>query len=147
MAACSTKPKEDPNTTAAVEALYREAREDASAGSYDRAIKLYERVEGRASGTPLAQQAQLETAYLYFRTNEKALALSSIERFIKLHPSSPVLDYAMYLRGLINFNDDLGFLGKLARQDLSERDQQASRDAYLVLQAAGRPVPRQPLRG
>jgi outer membrane protein assembly factor BamD len=130
--ACSTQPKEDANTTAAVEALYREAREDAAAGSYDRAIKLYERVEGRASGTLLAQQAQLETAYLYFRTNEKALALSSVERFIKLNPSSPVLDYAMYLRGLINFNDDLGFLGKLARQDLSERDQQASRDAYLA---------------
>jgi outer membrane protein assembly factor BamD len=78
----------------------------------------------------LALQAQLEIAHLHFRNRERALALSSIERFIKLNPSSPALDYAMYLRGVINFNDDLGFLGGLAKRDLSERDQQASRDAY-----------------
>jgi outer membrane protein assembly factor BamD len=129
-AACSTQPKEDPNTAASIQQLYAQARDEASAGGYDRAIKLYERLEGRASGTPLAQQAQLEVAYLNYRTGEKAQALAAIERFIKLNPSSPALDYAMYLRGIINFNDDLGFLGNYARQDLSERDQQASRDAY-----------------
>jgi outer membrane protein assembly factor BamD len=129
-AACSTQPKEDPNTAASLDQLYRQARDEASAGGYDRAIKLYERLEGRASGTPLAQQAQLEVAYLNYRTGEKAQALAAVERFIKLNPSSPALDYAMYLRGIINFNDDLGFLGKYAQQDLSERDQQASRDAY-----------------
>lgn len=129
-AACNTQPKEDPNTAASLDQLYAQARDEASAGGYDRAIRLYERLEGRASGTPLAQQAQLEVAYLNFRTGEKAQALAAIERFIKLNPSSPALDYAMYLRGIINFNDDLGFLGKYAQQDLSERDQQASRDAY-----------------
>ena len=59
-----------------------------------------------------------------------AQALATLERFIKLHPTSPALDYALYLQGLINFNDNLGLLGNLASQDLSERDQQASRDAY-----------------
>jgi outer membrane protein assembly factor BamD len=59
-----------------------------------------------------------------------AAALSTIERFIKLYPSSPAVDYALYLKGLINFNDDLGFMGKLSRQDLSERDQLAARDAF-----------------
>ena len=57
-------------------------------------------------------------------------ALSSIDRFIKLNPSSAGLDYAIYLRGLINFNDDLGLLGSFAGQDLSERDQRAARDAW-----------------
>ena len=61
---------------------------------------------------------------------ERAAALATLDRFIKLHPSSPALDYALYLRGLVNFNDNLGFLGSLAQQDLSERDQQASRDSY-----------------
>lgn len=112
------------------EKLYADAREEVTAGNYERAIKLYEKVEGRAAGTLLAQQAQLELAHAYYKSGEKAQALSTIERFIKLHPSSPALDYALYLQGLINFNDDLGLFGNLSRQDLSERDQQASRDAY-----------------
>ena len=55
-----------------------------------------------------------------------------LDRFIKLNPSSPAMDYALYLKGIINFNDDLGLFGKLASQDITERDQQASRDALLA---------------
>ena len=112
------------------EKLYAEAKADAEAGSYERAIKAFERVEGLGAGTLLAQQAQLELAYTHWKANDRAQALSTIERFIKFNPSSPALDYALYLRGLINFNDNLGLFGMLARQDLSERDQRASRDAY-----------------
>jgi outer membrane protein assembly factor BamD len=130
LAACGSTPKEDPNSTQAVEQLYADAKDDIAGGSYDRAIKTLERVEGRAAGTLLAQQATLDLAYAQYRTNERAAALATLERFIKLHPSSPALDYALYLRGLVNFNDNLGILGALAEQDLSERDQQASRDAY-----------------
>jgi outer membrane protein assembly factor BamD len=53
-----------------------------------------------------------------------------IERFIRLNPTSPALDYALYLQGLVNFNDRMGFLSGFSRQDLSERDQQASRESY-----------------
>ena len=67
---------------------------------------------------------------MLWKSGEKAQALSTLERFIKLHPTSAALDYALYLQGLVNFNDNLGLLGNLASQDLSERDQQASRDAY-----------------
>jgi outer membrane protein assembly factor BamD len=100
------------------------------AGSYEKAIKSLERVEGLAAGSLLSQQAQLDLAYLKWRTSEQAQALTTIERFIKLNPSSPAFDYALYLRGLINFNDSLGLLGRLAGQDVSERDQRASRDAF-----------------
>ena len=99
-------------------------------GNYEKAVKLLERLEGRAAGSMLAQQAQIERAYYLWKSGEKAQALSTLERFIKLHPTSPALDYALYLQGLINFNDNLGLLGNLASQDLSERDQQAARDAY-----------------
>ena len=110
--------------------MYSEAKEEASQGNYERAGKLYERLEGRASGTALAQQAQIERAYMLYKNGDKAQSLQVLERFIKLHPTSAVLDYALYLQGLVNFNDNLGLLGNLARQELSERDQQASRDAY-----------------
>lgn len=127
---CSSTPKEDPNSQQAVEKLYADAKDDIAAGNYDRAVKSLERVEGRAAGTLLAQQAMLDLAYVHYRTNERPEALAALDRFMKLHPSSPAYDYALYLRGIVNFNDNLGFLGSLSRQELSERDQQASRDSY-----------------
>ena len=128
------------------ESLYSEAKEEAASGNYEKAIKLYERLEGRAAGTMLAQQAQIERAYYLWKSGEKAQALSTLERFIKLHPTSPALDYALYLQGLVNFNDDLGLFGNLASQDLSERDQQASRDSYQSFKPARRAVPAVGLR-
>ncbi|MBC7941929.1 MAG: outer membrane protein assembly factor BamD [Chitinophagaceae bacterium] len=126
---CGSPPK---NESAAVtaERLYKDAKEDADSGSFERAIKSLERVEGLAAGTLLAQQALLDLAYLQWKAGEREQALTAVERFIKLNPSSPAFDYALYLRGVINFNDNLGLLGIVAGQDLSERDQRASREAY-----------------
>ncbi|HET9976617.1 MAG TPA: outer membrane protein assembly factor BamD [Burkholderiaceae bacterium] len=129
-AGCGSTPKEDPNSTAAVEKLYAEAKDEMANGGWDRATKILERVEGRAAGTLLAQQAAIDLAYAQYRGNERAAALATIDRFIKLNPSSPAFDYALYLRGIINFNDNLGVLSFLSRQDLSERDQQASRESF-----------------
>ena len=129
LAGCSSTPKQSESQWTP-ERLYAEAKEEASTGNYERASKLYERLEGRASGTALAQQAQIERAYMLYKSSDKAQALATLERFIKLHPTSAALDYALYLQGLINFNDNLGLLGNLARQDLAERDQQAARDSF-----------------
>lgn len=127
-AGCSSTPKEEP--AGGAEKLYAEAKDDIANGSYERAIKALERIEGRATGTLLAQQAQLDLAYVNWKVGERAQALATLDRFIKLHPSSPAFDYALYLRGVVNFNDNLGIFGNLSGQDLAERDQQASRDAY-----------------
>ena len=129
LAGCSSTPK-DESAGRTAERLYKEAKEDADAGSFERAIKGLERVEGLAAGSLLAQQAQLDLAYLHWRSGEREQAMTTVDRFVKLNPSSPALDYALYLRGVINFNDNLGLLGTLAGQDLSERDQRASRDAF-----------------
>jgi len=136
-AGCSSKPQQPPGAPArtsalpeGVEQLYADAKSDMASGAWDSAVKTLERVEGRAAGTLLAQQAQLDLAYVYWRSGERVQALATIERFIKLNPSSPALDYALYLRGVINFNDDIGVMGSLAGQDLSERDPAASRDSY-----------------
>jgi outer membrane protein assembly factor BamD len=126
---CNTTPV-DESVAWSPEKLYAEAKDEMAAGAMDKAAKLLERLEGRAAGTPLAQQAQVERAYVLWRSGERAQALSALERFLKLNPSSPGVEYALYLQGLINFNDNLGILGGLASIDLSERDQQAARDSY-----------------
>ena len=129
LAACGSAPR-DEYANVQPEKLYADARDEMAENNYETAIKQLERVEARASGTLLSQQAQIDLAYAYYKTGEKAQALAKLERFMRLHPSSPAMDYALYLQGLINFNEDLGLFSKLSRQDLSERDQQASKDAY-----------------
>lgn len=128
LAGCSSTPSFNDKDSA--EKLYADARDEMASGSYEKAIKILERVEGRAAGSILAQQAQLDQAYAQWKSGERATALATLDRFIKVHPSSPALDYAMYLRGIVNFNDNLGIFSSISRQDISERDQQASRDAY-----------------
>lgn len=113
-----------------VSKLYGEAKDELGAGAYDKAVTLFEKLEGRAAGTTLAQQAQLEKAYAHYRAGEQAQAIAVLDRFMKQHPASPALDYALYMKGVVNFNDNLGLFAFLARQDLSERDQKAARDSF-----------------
>jgi outer membrane protein assembly factor BamD len=110
--------------------IYAEAKSEANDGAFDKAIPLYEKLEGRAAGTPLAQQAQLDKAYAQFKNGDQAQAIATIERFLKLHPASPAIDYALYLKGTVNFSDNLGFFGSYTKQDLSERDQKAAKESF-----------------
>ncbi len=132
LAACSSTFKDDPNSQASLDKLYSEAKDDLASGAFDRAIKGLEKVEGRAAGTVLAQQAQLDIAWAHYKSGDRAQSISALDRFIKLNPSSPAMDYALYMKGIVNFNEDMGLFGRLANQDVSERDQQASRDALLA---------------
>lgn len=127
LGACST-PQDEFQGSA--EKLYADAKELMASENWGAAVKPLERVESRAGGSLLAQQAQLDLAYAYWKSGEKAQALAALDRFIKLNPSSAGLDYALYLRGVINFNDDSGMFGRLAGQTMAERDQQASREAH-----------------
>ncbi len=110
--------------------LYAEAKDELNGGAYDKAVTLLEKLEGRAAGTPLAQQAQLDKAYARYKGGEAAEALAALDRFMKLHPASPAIDYALYLKAIVNFNDDLGLFSFITRQDLSERDQKAAKESF-----------------
>jgi outer membrane protein assembly factor BamD len=126
---CAT---DDKDKTAGMkpEEIYAEAKDNMKGNLYDKAIVLLDKLEGRAAGTPLAQQAQLDKAYAQYKNGDRANAIVTLERFMKLNPASPAMDYAMYLKGTINFNDDLGLMSKWFKQDLAERDQMAARDSF-----------------
>jgi len=99
-------------------------------GHYESAIKLFERLESNYPFGTYAAQAQMEIAYAHYKAQDQAEALAAVERFIKLHPNHPQVDYMYYLRGLINFNDQLGFLSFIYSQDPTERDPKATREAF-----------------
>jgi outer membrane protein assembly factor BamD len=129
LAGCSSTPDDKTNSWSPNK-LYAEAKDELNSGAYDKAIPLFEKLEGRAAGTPLAQQAQLEKAYAQYKSGDQAQAEATLDRFIKLHPASPAMDYALYLKGIVNFNDNLGAFAFLSRQDLSERDQKAAKESF-----------------
>ena len=131
VSACGLMPEQiDETKDWSAQKLYSAAKEKLNEGSYEAAIKLYEKLEARFPYGRFSQQAQLEIAYAYYKDKEMASAITAAERFIKLHPNHPNVDYAYYLRGLANFNDDLGLLGSYAGQDMSERDPKAAREAF-----------------
>jgi len=128
---CGTfKDAADETKDWSVTKLYNEAHAELMGRNYTNAIKLFEKLEARFPYGRYAQQAQLEIAYAHYKEGDAALAIAAADRFIKLHPNHPNVDYAYYVRGLANFNDDLGLLHIVSRQDLTERDPKAAREAF-----------------
>lgn len=110
--------------------IYKEAKTELETGNYKKAIGLYEKLQSRYPYGRYAQQAELEIAYAYFKDSEPVQALAAVDRFIKLHPEHPNVDYAHYLKGLINFNEDLGLIGGLFQKDLYDRDPKSAKESF-----------------
>jgi outer membrane protein assembly factor BamD len=131
IAGCGLLPEQvDETARWSANKLYDEAKQAMNDGAYDKAVKYYEKLEARYPYGNYAQQAQIETAYAYYKQQEATLALAACDRFIRLHPNHPNVDYVYYLKGLVNFNEDLGLVGHLSMQDLTERDPKAAQDAF-----------------
>lgn len=131
LAACGMlTDKSDETKGWSAQKLYAEARAALDTRSYEQAVGYYQKLEGRYPYGRFAQQAQMELAYAYYKDKDPAGAVTAAERFIKNHPNHPNVDYLYYLKGLANFNDDLGIVGYISNQDMTERDPKAARDAF-----------------
>jgi len=110
--------------------LYGEAKDAMANRAWDKAIKYLEKLEARYPYGRFAQQAQLDVAYAYWKQGERASAIAAADRFIKLYPNHANVDYAYYLKGLVNFNENTGLMGILDNPDLSERDSKGTRESF-----------------
>ena len=110
--------------------LYFAAKERLDAGSCNGAIDYYEKLQGRYPFGAYAPQAQLELAYCHYKSEELPKAIAAVDRFMKLNPTHPSMDYAFYLRGLINFNTGKGAIERHLARDASQRDPGASLKAF-----------------
>jgi len=133
-AGCNILPKKiDQTANWSAQRLYTEAKQLLDEGAFDQSVKMYEKLEARYPYGRYAQQAQIEVAYAYYRSGDRVQALAACERFIRLHPNHPNIDYIFYLRGLVDFNEDMGFMSKISRQDMTERDPKGLRDSFDAL--------------
>ncbi len=120
---CSLLPdKVDETADWSAQKLYSEAHAAVGEGDYEKAIKYFESLESRYPFGKYAQQAQLELAYSYYKTDEPDSAIAAADRFIKMYPQHPHVDYAYYLKGLANFNRGGGIVERYLPQDASQRD-------------------------
>lgn len=121
------EPKADENWT--VERVYSEAKSALDTEDYFTALKYYEQLEARFPFGDYAQQSLLESAYAHYKSDDPETALATVDRFMRVYPLNPNMDYALYLRGLINFNKDIGLIEKYIPRDESQRDPGAARFA------------------
>ncbi|WP_426702216.1 outer membrane protein assembly factor BamD [Rhodanobacter sp. Col0626] len=125
MSACSMfKSKHDSIDTMPVDALYNNAHDSLENSDYASATKAYQRLIARFPSGEYNEQAQLDLAYSQYKDNQPDDALSTVNRFIKTYPANKHVDYAYYLRGLINFDRTSGVIerfihrsGSTARRD------------------------------
>ncbi len=129
LTACSSNP-EDETAGMTVEELYTTAKNRLDDADYEAAINMYETLESRFPYGVYAEQAQLDIIYAYYKYDEPESAIIAAERFIKLHPNHPKVDYAYYLRGLASYDGEMSYLYRLFNQDISERDPRSARRAF-----------------
>ena len=120
----------DPNEGLTAKELYEKATLSLRSGSFQEAIEFFETLEARYPFGQYALQTQLEIAYAYYKFAEMDSAIAAADRFIKLNPRNPKVDYAYYLKGLANYNRGRGLLEKFFPRDFAKTDQQPIKDAY-----------------
>jgi outer membrane protein assembly factor BamD len=129
IAGCSTTIDEETVGWSA-QRLYGEAKDAMASKDWARAVKYLEKLEARYPYGRFAQQAQLEIAYAHYKDGERASAIAAVDRFIKMYPNHANVDYAWYLKGLINFNDQYGLFSQIATPDMSDRDPKSTRESF-----------------
>ena len=122
--------KVDPRKDWTAAQYYKAAKDEFDNRNWEASIKIYEALESKFPFGRFAQQAQLEVAYAYYKQGDTAQALSAVDKFMKLHPNHANLDYALYLKALANFKEDLGPLARVVSQDLADRDPKAARESF-----------------
>jgi outer membrane protein assembly factor BamD len=128
---CSLLPEQvDKTKDWSASQLYAAAKEAMNEKNYEKAIDYFEKLEARYPFGRYAQQAQLEIAYAYYKYDEPEAAIAAADRFIKVYPRHPNVDYAWYIKGLTNTNRGKTVADKFLPQDPSERDLASMRDAY-----------------
>ena len=144
--ACAGADKDETAEYSAKE-LYEEAQSDIDAAEFQSAVKNLESLEARYPFDPYAKQAQLEIAYAYYKFDELDQATSAIERFARLHPRDPHLDYVYYLKGLINFNRGQGLLDAWFPREPSRHDPAVLEQAFSDFSTLVKRFPDSPYAG
>jgi outer membrane protein assembly factor BamD len=132
LSACSavtTTPSEKYQSQSA-EQIFKAAEKALNEHEYRNAVEHFEALDTLYPFGPYAERAQLDLMYSYYKAEEPAATAATAERFIHLYPRSGYVDYAFYMKGLADFDQDRGWLQHYVHTDLSQRDPGTERRAF-----------------
>ena len=129
LSACG-KDREFPDRRTAAE-LYADAKESLDKQNWQRAAAEYRTLQTRYPFGRYTEQSMLDLAYAFYKGGQPESALSTLDRFMRTYPAHPNIDYALYLRGLVNYEQNLGVLERLMPERVRDRDQTSMRDSFL----------------
>jgi len=132
VSACSSSPEDEEIVVAnkGAEALYEDAKESMELGNFNQAAATLSALDSRYPFGPLSHQVQLDLIYAYYKAGKSDEALATIDRFIRLNPNHSDIDYAIYMRGLVNMGSDSNFFQDIVGLDRSDRDATQARQAF-----------------
>lgn len=114
------------------EKIYEVGAESMTEKDYEKAIGYFKKLESRFPHGKYATQAQLEIAYAYYKLSDPVSCIAAADRFIKLHPNHPNVDYSYYIKGLSTFNER-GIIEKATAQEISDRDPKSLKLSFAAL--------------
>jgi outer membrane protein assembly factor BamD len=127
--------------TSSAEQLYERAKKSMDNNSWEHAISVYRALQTRYPFGRYTEQSMLDLSYCYFKRGAREEALSGLDRFIRTYPAHPNVDYAYYLKGLVNYEENLGFLERMMPERVRDRDQSAAQDAFMDFNELARRFP------
>lgn len=111
--------------------LYQEAQVSLNEGSWNTAIKKLEALDSRYPFGAYSEQVQLDLIYAYYKSDDLALGEATIDRFIRMNPGHPEMDWVLYMRGLTNMAQDRSLVHDLLNMDREDRDPEPVRRAFV----------------
>jgi len=123
------------------EALYERGYEAMEASNYPGAIQYFKALEGSYPFSPETRQAQLDLIYLHYRSQQPEEAIDAAEEFERENPTHDRVDYCLYMRGVVLFDQAPNVLEKLFRVDLSVRPPKDTMRSFSIFQELIRRFP------
>lgn len=124
------------------EVLYKQAKGSLNAYDFNTAIKTYEALTARFPFTNEARQARLDLIYAYYRAGESESAIDAADQFIRENPTHPRVDYAWYIKGLVDFERTPNILERFFRVDLTERPPTTARKSFTAFKTVVEQFPK-----
>src|ERR1700720_4392882 len=129
-------------TKSSPEVLYKKAHKSLESYDFQSAIKQYEQLTARFPFTDEARQSRLDLIYAYYRAGERESATDAAETFIRENPTHPRVDYAWYVKGLVEFERAPNMIEHLFRADLTQRPPSTARKAFAAFKTVVEQYPK-----
>jgi outer membrane protein assembly factor BamD len=142
LSGCRSGPEDLEDRQSDPQIIYERARKSLGSQDYNTAIRIYTALTSRYPFAEPSRQARLDLIYAYYKSRENESAIDAAETFIRENPTHPRVDYAWYIKGLVDFERTPNALERFFDVDLTERPPQTARKAFAAFRTVVEQFPK-----